>query len=93
MVFIKNHPEKSSCCGVMGLAASLQHQDAGSTPSWRRSQLRLRSVPWPGNSYATGRPKVKKGKKRKKKEKKSLKERCRMECPPDSGDREAVWEG
>ena len=67
----------SSCRGTTGSAASLQHWDPGSIPGpaqWvkdlvllqlqRRSQLQLRSDPWPGNPICRGVAKKEKKKKR-----------------------------
>ena len=67
---------RSSCCGTTGLAASLEHWDAGLIPGlaqqvkdpallqpWHKQQLWLRSEPWPRNSiYVTGQPKKEKKK-------------------------------
>ena len=72
---------RSSCCGTMGLAASLEGWDTGSIPSlaeWvknltlpqlrHRSQLWLRSDPWSRNFHTLWGSQEKKKKRVKKKE-------------------------
>ena len=68
---------RTSHCGATGWVVSLERWDSGSIPSlvqWVKdpalphlrhtSQLRLRSYPWPGNSYARGQPKKRKRKRK-----------------------------
>ena len=64
---------RSSCTGEMGLAASWDHWVTDSIPGlaqwvkdlalpqlWLRLRQTLGTDPWPQNSYAAGRPKIKK---------------------------------
>ena len=64
----KNYTTFSSSCGTTGSVASLQHQDTSSISALHnRSQLWLRSDPWPRSAKCCGA--AKKGKKKKKKKK------------------------
>ena len=68
---VKSLGDRSSCCGVTGLqclgSAGMHVRSPPSQTQWvkdpalpqlqLRSQLRLRSDPWPRTPYATGQPK------------------------------------
>ena len=75
MLWVQLKKKKSSCRSTTGSAVSLQHQDTGSIPGlhsglkdpvWpellRRSQLGLKSDPWPENSICLGAAKKKRNK-------------------------------